>query len=333
MIKFFIALSLFFVMTSHHVIGQDLHYSQYFNSPMNISPGLTGVFNGEQRIAANFRQQWRNVPVDYRNFDLSYDFKYAPTDSTNYFNLGALFNYDNAGDLGLQHVGVNLLGSFMFRISDRLGLSPGIGIGFVQRRFDQGQVITGNQWDGRGFDPSIAAEVIGEDNLSFINISFGLNARYQKSDRTFLDLGLSAVNLNGPSTKFTALGDYDSNLARRFNIYGMGTFRLAKKLDLLLNAVYQTQSPHQEAVLNGQVKIYLDKNFSKALHLGVGMRLGDAWYPMIAIQYDNIYASFSYDYNTSGFDVATDGAGGPELAFKYIISRVPFYPVKPCPIY
>ncbi len=315
------------------VFGQDIHYSQFFNSPLNISPGLTGAFQGNQRITANLRQQWKSVPVDYRSLDLAYDHKHAPTDSTNNLNFGVILNYDIAGDVNLKNTGLNVFVSYGYRLSEKFRVMPGISIGFAQRRFDYASVTTGNQWNGRNYDPTIPAENIGAEDISFLNISAGLNLNYAESDRSYIDFGVGLNNLNSPSQAFNPNADYDAVLARRLNFYGMGSIKLAKKVDFIGNAIYQNQAPAQEVLLNGQAKIYIDKGLSKAVFFGIGMRAGDALYPMVAIQYDNIYAAFSYDINNSPFDIATDGTGGPELAFRYIIANVPLYPAKPCPIY
>jgi hypothetical protein len=70
-----------------------------------------------------------------------------------------------------------------------------------------------------------------------------------------------------------------------------------------------------------------------SLYLGAGYRFDDAWYPMIAIEVGQIYGSFSYDYNISDFEIATDGKGGPELSIRYILANIPKGVIKPCPLY
>jgi len=43
--------------------AQDIHFSQYGNSPLNLNPGLAGVFGGDLRFVGNYRKQWLTVPV------------------------------------------------------------------------------------------------------------------------------------------------------------------------------------------------------------------------------------------------------------------------------
>lgn len=331
--RVFLLFCLFIVLISYQLSGQDLHYSQFFNTPLNISPGLAGNFNGDHRLGVNLRQQWKSIPVNYQSFDVAYDYKDGFKFRDNHFNLGFIFNYDSAGDLGLQHIGASAMASYSLRLSKGLHLKPGISLGFVQRRFDTANATTANQWDGREFDPNIAAELIGNDNLTYLNAAAGASLRYRKGERSFLDIGLSAYNLTSPSQSFNDNASYLANLEPRFNVFAMANWRIARKLDLLLNGIIQAQKPHQETLVNGQVKLYFDKDYSKAIYLGVGMRFDDAWYPMVAIEVDGIYGSLSYDFNISDFDIASDGNGGPELAFRYVIAKVPFYPKKPCPIY
>jgi hypothetical protein len=47
------------------VSAQDIHFTQFYAAPMNISPALTGIFAGESRLMTNFRSQWHSVPVDF----------------------------------------------------------------------------------------------------------------------------------------------------------------------------------------------------------------------------------------------------------------------------
>ena len=42
--------------------GQDLHFSQFFNSPLTTNPANTGFIpDGDYRIGMNYRNQWSSV--------------------------------------------------------------------------------------------------------------------------------------------------------------------------------------------------------------------------------------------------------------------------------
>src|SRR5688500_12095761 len=42
-------------------LAQDFHLSQYDAAALNVNPGMTGVFKGEYRIHAHYRNQWLAV--------------------------------------------------------------------------------------------------------------------------------------------------------------------------------------------------------------------------------------------------------------------------------
>src|SRR3954470_16147115 len=48
---------------------QDLHFSQYFNSPLLVNPANTGFIpDGDYRVGINYRNQWANIGNPYKTF-------------------------------------------------------------------------------------------------------------------------------------------------------------------------------------------------------------------------------------------------------------------------
>lgn len=323
---------LLLVLFAFSVNGQDLHYSMFFNSPLNTNPGLTGVFNGDQRFHANYRQQWYQWPVSYQSFDVGADFKFRSEEKDNFFGLGALVNYDVAGDLEVKYTGFDVFGSYSIKLGSGY-LTPGVNIGMGFRSFDSSNAMLGEFWNGTQAVVGSANDPLylgsNQDNITFVDANAGINYRHQKSFRKFMDIGLSLNNLLAPSQVFNASSNYESDLFRKLNAYAMANWQIGSKFDLLLNGLASFQGPYQEVVLNGQGKIYLSEEYTTALYLGAGIRLNDAWYPMIAIQYNKFYAAFSYDFDLKELRKG----GGPELAVRYIIASPPNPGKRPCPIY
>ena len=46
-------LSLLFALVVSSAMAQDIHFSQFYSSPLNLNPALTGVMNCNQRVVAN----------------------------------------------------------------------------------------------------------------------------------------------------------------------------------------------------------------------------------------------------------------------------------------
>src|SRR5947208_1193058 len=55
--------------------AQDPVFSQFFASPLNINPALTGAITGKWRIISNFRDEWVTPAMPYATETISYDTK------------------------------------------------------------------------------------------------------------------------------------------------------------------------------------------------------------------------------------------------------------------
>jgi hypothetical protein len=46
-------------MLSEEGKGQDIHFSQYYASPLSLNPANTGNYDGDWRLMNSYRQQWK----------------------------------------------------------------------------------------------------------------------------------------------------------------------------------------------------------------------------------------------------------------------------------
>lgn len=317
--------------------SQDIHYSQFGNSPLNISPALTGAFDGDGRFGANYRSQWTNVPVSYQQFTGFYDTRFVRKDIEDKpftpWAGGILFDYDRAGDskMGLLQLGIS--GSYTLGLGKQSGLMIGGMVSGVQRSFDSGFLFFGDQYDGK--DPLTAtSETFVNQSKLYASFDLGLNYRFQKTGkRTELNLGLGAFHLNKPKRNF--FDEEETRLPQRFSLFGLGTIQLTEVLDLRLEALHHLQGPHTETVLSAGLPIHLETKRTKELAIqpGISWRIDDAIIPYILFHYKKQWqAGLSYDINTSPFTEATLNRGGPEFSLIYIFKRpreLPFCPIYP----
>jgi len=318
--------------------SQDLHYSQFYNSQMNVNPANTGLFNGDHRFVASLRDQWRFVPVPWTTFSGAYDSRMELTkDGKNLVGYGAVFNYDQQGDSKLNLSSLNLNVALHHLLSSRHVISGGIVLGFNSRGFNSQTLTWDKQWTGDVFNGNLPS---GEsfsnfERTNFLETGAGINYRYQKSSRTYVDAGAALLHLIKPKPSFYA--SEDIKLPRRFTLNGVGNVQLIDKLDVQVNALYQLQGQYNELVLSGLGKIYLSEKRGKEfqLHLGLGYRTAGSLFPIIAVQVNEIYASFSYDADNTLFNKTLGiNRGGPEIHIRYTITNVkPLNTVKVCPIY
>lgn len=315
--------------------GQDLHYSQFFVAPMNINPGLTGIFNGDLRFSGNYRAQWHSVPVNYTTFTGAVDKKFLRFNRRDFFSAGLLLNYDQAGDSKLRMGQLGLAGSYTFELSKNNFLSIGLQTVFSQRGFSMTDLTFDDQYDGSRFDPNLPnGESFNRTSRFIFDLNAGVNYRWQKSTRTKVDLGVGLYHINNPKVAFYQGDSYKMPL--RLSLQALGSLRTGKFLDVLVRGLYQDHGPFNETVLGLAGLLYISEKRGKelGLELGVNFRLKDAWIPMLRLHGRSWQAGVSYDYNNSLFRVATFDRGGPEFSFIYIFSKVtPLNKYKVCPIY
>ena len=88
-----------FVLSTMIVSAQDIHFTQFYMSPLNLNPALTGVMNCKTRMVANYRNQWAAVLAAnaYNTYSVSYDQK-IPVGREDYFGIGGSLWGDVAGE-------------------------------------------------------------------------------------------------------------------------------------------------------------------------------------------------------------------------------------------
>lgn len=337
-----LALLLCTMIYTEKIQAQDIHFSQFYHSPQNINPALSGVFGGDQRLTLNYKSQWASVPVSYQTISGAYDVKIAaPNWKTSAFGIGALFNYDQAGDSKMSTLNLNVSAAYIQQLATRHFLSVGIMGAFTQRAFNSTDLTTSNQFDGEIFNSGLAT---GEENAAFnqsiflSDFSVGINYHYQiPRKRTKLDIGGALFHINEPNANFYM---QEVPLYSRMSFFGELTMMVGKRLDAIARGSVQLQEQARENVVGLAIRGHFekDKNLNDlALQLGISYRFhdfGDALIPNIEVHYNRWLIGLSYDINMSDFKTATNGAGGPELALIYKIFKVkPLRVFRNCPIF
>ena len=111
--------------------AQDIHFSQWYNTPLNLNPSLAGVSKDVQ-IIANYRDQWRAVASPYKTFQISADVRYSKKKwKKGALGLGINIYQDNAGDANLATTQGNLSIAYHVRTGDNSSFVGGIQAGGV----------------------------------------------------------------------------------------------------------------------------------------------------------------------------------------------------------
>jgi type IX secretion system PorP/SprF family membrane protein len=322
--------------------AQDPSFSQFFSSPLNINPALTGNINKKWRVISNYRNQWIGPANPYTTGTLSVDNKIFQNLTDNYVDentrigIGGMLMYDQAmaGVLKSNYASFNMSGNISLgngsgadydgrRIRHRSKIKMdqgaehrlGIGIGFIygHRRLDFSKLTFGEQFTGYGFNTNLPS---GEAALSkmkpYLSASAGLLYTY-KTETTNIDLGASAFHINKPRQTF--LDDNKAYLAARYVVHGNLETMLTGQLILNTNAVYQVQSGASYFSVGGALGYYLPNDEQDViLNAGLWYWSNNAVIPYLGMGYGNIQFGLSYDITISQLNAAAQRANTFELS-------------------
>jgi type IX secretion system PorP/SprF family membrane protein len=335
------ALLFFLLPFTQTASGQDIHFSQFYNSPLSLNPALTGVHSGDYRFIGNYRSQWQSALVPYTTFFATADAKfYNPRKPNGFFSGGLIFTYDAAGDASLSTTHVGLSGSYTLAIDRENFITLGIYGGATQRAFQLNQLTFDYQFNGDIFDPN---RPINEDfdgtSRWFADFGVGLNYHGQSLEkRSKLDVGGGIFHVTNPDGSFQ---DSDNaEIPMRISLYMIPTIQIADPLDWVLHGSAQIQGTYFEALAGTGIRIHLSNKRAREVAIQVGANyrfnsFGDAIIPAVELHLHNQWrVGVSYDINVSDFQVATNNYGGPEVSVQYLITKVrPLDKFKLCKLF
>ena len=132
--------------------AQDFQLSQYYQAPLYLNPGFTGI-TPQQRIVLNHRVQWPNLPQAFATYALSYDIFVNELRS----GFGVLVTTDKMGSAGWRTNTASLLYSYKVKLTDRIVFSPGLSFGYGSNGLDRSKLIMGDelQYNGETTDAEL----------------------------------------------------------------------------------------------------------------------------------------------------------------------------------
>ncbi|MEM6966193.1 MAG: PorP/SprF family type IX secretion system membrane protein, partial [Bacteroidota bacterium] len=319
--------------------AQDIHFSQPRFSPLNVNPGLAGMFSEDIRIMGSYRSQWQSVPVPYLTFSGAADMK-LPNLLRGNENIslagGILFNHDQAGDSELSLSSFGATGAVHFRINKMNTLSLGVQSSLNQRSFSIAGLLFNAQYNGDILDPtSDNRENFNDDNRAFVDVSAGVSWMLQDAGgRSNVVAGVGVFHLNSPSQSFKDAPD--SELPARLTFYASGVAQVHPQWDIVLHALGQIQGPYEQLLLGTAARYHISQAKGKemAIQVGTSARIGDAIIPTMELHFAQWNVGVSYDINISEFENATNGNGGIEVGVLYTITHVkPVEVFETCPVF
>ena len=324
------------IFASANLYAQDIHFSQYDMSPLNLNPAYSGYFNEDLRFIFNHRNQWQSVTKPYKTFSGSFDNKVKIKDHA--FGAGVLVNQDKAGDskFGTFQLSVSLAKHLVISADSNLRLGIGIQGGLVNRSIDYEDLYFDKQFDGDVFDKSLpTGEQFSTSGFMYFDLSLGASIAYKVGETTDLHTGFALHHLNKPKQSF--FDNTAVKLRERFSTDISIVQELNETLDIIPSVLFMSQGKFRETNIGIKGVAHLNDapGNRTSLSAGVSLRLEDAFIIRAGLDHNQMRLGLSYDFNTSDLQVASDRKGGFEIALVYVITNVKGVNTsrKVCPVY
>jgi len=326
---FSLYLSLFLFIAENTVVkAQDIHLTQYNSSPQNLNPAQTGLFDGNWRLAGNYRNQWAAIAnVPFTTYSFSGDRRLTTTRFKGAAPaLGLLINSDKSGDLKLKSTQVYISAAYIKKLTkDSTHLiSFGIQPGITNRNFNPSAGTFDEQFDGLKYNSAYSTgENFSSTSRTYFDVGAGAAYYCQKTSRKKINIGLSALHLNRPKQSF--YGNTNDKLNVKFNISGIAEIPLASKFGILPSFLIQSQGKQREMLLGLFGKYYFTpvEQLTTAISLGAFVRAKDAYAIVLNMEYQRFNVGVSYDINYSKLTDATTNKGAFELSMVYVFQKTP----------
>lgn len=299
------------------VLSQDLHFSQYFNSPLLVNPANTGFSpDVDWRLGVNYRNQWASLTNNpYKTMSAWGDVQlFNNTFSDGWIGVGGALLRDVAGSGGLT----STKGFASIAYHQMLGLnsllSTGFNVGFINQRVDFSKLTFDNQWNKDFFDISIPSnEPFAYSSVGFFDLQAGVNYAYFPSDNAYLNVGFSAMHINRPRESFFDNPTVDTRVPVRFNVFLNGSFKLNDQWIVNPNVYVSEMAKAYEVVLGLNAHYNLSGDGNAQLIAGAYYRYNDALIPMVGYQLKDLSITVSYDVTASGLSQYNQSRGAYEL--------------------
>lgn len=315
-VKIFIVITL--CISKYSSNAQDLHFSQYFNTPLLINPANTGFApDVDWRVGLNYRNQWASItPNPYKTMAAWGDMQLFNNRFENgWVGIGGSLLKDVAGSGGLSATRGFASVAYHQLVGLKSLVSGGLNFGFVNKRIDLSKLTFDNQWNGKFFDVTIpSGETFSYNSVTYLDIGLGLNYALYPSDAAYVNVGFSAMHLNRPRESFFSNKITDTRLNPRLTLFFNGSFKVNNQWIVNPNIYISKMGTAYETVggLNAHYNLSGDGN--SQLIAGLYLRLKDAFIPMIGYQWNNLAITVNYDATSSTLGTYNQTQGAYELS-------------------
>lgn len=313
------------VLCAYLLEAQDVHFTQFNFSPLNVNPANAGLFSGSYRVGGIFRDQAFAIsnPSAYKTIhffvDVTLPWKVRKND---WVGLGINFIQDRSGEISWGG------GGFIGQLAYHMVLNP------------KTTISVGGQYGSAQYNVKSPQKAEAESNIrgNTQQLMFNNGAQYTDisigADLTTalgaakhnLQLGFAANRINRPSV--TNLSSGSAQKLGTLLTANIGfTYHLNQKLDLRNNIWVRNLQKSNQAVPQCVASYLYNVEKKVRLNAGLGYRFGDALQFIFGVDIDNLAIGLAFDQTLSSLRTVQSptGFGAVELAAKYtgVITKKP----------
>lgn len=319
------------------LFAQDPQFSQYYQAPLYLNPGFTGI-TPQQRFTVNHRIQWPNLPQAFATYAASYDIFVDELRS----GFGLLFTTDKMGSAGWRTTTAGLNYSYKVRLTESLVFSPGLYFGYGSNGLDRSKLLLGDglEYDGITLDPEVSR--LGKTGY----FDFGSGFLIYNKNRW---IGASFTHMNQPN--LSVLNDVSRLPMKtavhgglRLNLSGTGPRHGGRTSYLTPSFIYRTQGK-SFSQLDFGVNYHIDpvsvgiwyrgKPFESTV---INTLAQDALILHMGMYFKYFTIGYSYDFTVSEMQTASGGAHEVSMVVEFESKPVrrkvkQKYKLIPCPTF
>jgi len=298
---------LLMVMLGSSTVGhaQDLHFSQFMNSPLTTNPANTGFIpDGDYRLGVNYRNQWASVmAVPYKTMSAFGDVQIMKDRLENgWVGLGGVVLKDVAGSGNLTSTKVYGSVAYHQMLGYSSLLSLGFNVGYANKQINTTHLRFPDQFDGFFFDNKLPTSAqLNRNSVGYLDMQVGMNYAYFPTERVYVNTGLSVHHVNRPRESFFESDDasFDNRLSRRYIGFLNGSLMINDQWIINPNAYFTMQSKASELVVGANANYNLSGDGEYQLIGGLYYRSNESVIPLIGLGYKDFMLSFTYDATMS----------------------------------
>ncbi len=304
-------------LLGNSLTAQDLHFSQFYNTPLLTNPANTGFIpDADYRIGGSYRNQWSTVmSVPYKTTTLFADAQvFRDRLDNGWLGLGGVILSDVAGSGSLRSTKIYGSVAYHQMLGNSSLLSAGFNLGWANKRIDVSRLKFPDQFDGKFFDNTIPTSVaFNATNVNYLDVQAGLNYAYFPTEQVYVNAGYSIMHVNRPRETFFNDNTNNGRIPMRHTGFINAILKVNSSVIINPNVYYSNQARANELVFGLNAAYNLSEAGEKQLIAGLYYRPGDAIVPTIGFELNNVRFTFSYDVTMSSLNRFNNSRGASEF--------------------